>query len=401
MLDVAAAREIVLRHAHAPPAESIPLSPPAVGRILAEPIRADMDSPPFDKAMMDGYAVRASDCARRDGAELRVVGEVAAGGIPTRSVEPGEAVAVYTGAPLPGGADAVVMKERVEVLGPDRIRVHDPNLTPGKNVLERGREMKAGEAVLPIGTAITPAVTGLLAAVGRSTVSVYPVPLVGVLATGNELVEAHEVPGPGRIRNSNGPMLAALVERAGANPRVLGIAPDDPEQLRVAIRHALATTDLLILAGGVSVGRYDRVPDVLAGLGVQIHFHKVRMKPGKPLLFGTLRNRLVFGLPGNPVSAFVCFELFVRPVLRKLGGDPHPMPATIRLPIADEFRASHDRPTYHPAKLIASDTGWQARGLPWFGSADLRGLASADALLVLPAGDVHYQAGQPVEVMLI
>ena len=399
MLEVADAREIVLRHAHAPPPEAIPLTPPPVGRVLAEPVRADLDSPPFDKAMMDGFAVRAADCAGP--VELRLIGEVAAGSVPDRPVGPGEAVAVYTGAPMPAGADAVVMKERTEALAGPRVRVNDPKLSPRKNVLDRGREMRAGEVVLPAGAVVTPASAGLLAAVGRTTMSAYPVPLVGVLATGNELVEAGEVPGPGRIRNSNGPMLAALASRAGASPRVLGIAPDDPDRMRVVVRDALATTDVLLLAGGVSVGRFDLVPDVLAGLGVQVHFHKVRMKPGKPILFGTLRDRLVFGLPGNPVSAYVCFELFVRPALRKLGGHLDPIPTPVRLPLTEAFAASNDRPTYHPAKLEVGKSGWRVRGLPWFGAADLRGLTAADALLVLPAGDVEYEAGHSVEVMLI
>lgn len=405
MLEVVAAQEVILRHAHPLRPEGIPLLPPPLGRVLAENVRADLDSPPFDKAMMDGYAVRAADCA--DGpAELRIVGEVAAGALPTRPLESGEAVGIYTGAPIPPGADAVVMKERTKLQPDGRVRVNDPGLTPRKNILDRGREMRAGEVVLPAGTPITPAALGLLAAVGRTTAQVHPPVTVGVLATGNELVEAEVVPGPGRIRNSNGPMLAALTARAGGIPRVLGIAPDHPERLRATIRDALSAAELLLLVGGVSVGKYDLVPDVLAGLGVSIHFHKVRMKPGKPLLFGTLRDRLVFGLPGNPVSAFVCFELFVRPALRKLAGDPEPLPRRLALPLVEPFTASNDRPTFHPAKIESCDgpncaRGWCVRGLPWFGSADLRVLLAADALLILPAGEVHYDAGHKAQLMLI
>lgn len=399
MLEVDAAREIVLRHAAPPRPESVPLTPPPLGRVLAENVRADLDSPPFDKAMMDGFAVRAADCAG-GAVELKLAGEIAAGTVEERPVKPGEAVGIYTGAPIPPGADAVVMKERTELLPGDRVRVNDPNLTPRKNILDRGREMRAGEVVLPAGTPIGPAALGLLAAVGRTTASTYPIPVVGVLATGNELVEADEVPGPGRIRNSNGSMLAALVARAGAVPKVLGIAPDDPERMRTTIRDALATADVLLLAGGVSVGKFDLVPGVLERLGVQIHFHKVRMKPGKPLLFGTLRDRLAFGLPGNPVSAFVCFELFVRPALQKLLGHAAPGPRTLKLPLSQPFAAENDRPTFHPAKLETGD-GCCVRGLPWFGSADLRGLLAADALLLLPPGEVRYDAGRDVDVMLI
>jgi molybdopterin molybdotransferase len=400
MLEVAAAREVVLRHASPLRPETIPLTPPPLGRVLAEAVRADLDSPPFDKAMMDGYAVRAEDCEAGP-VELRVIGEVAAGTVPQKPIGLGEAVGIYTGAPIPPGADAVVMKERTELLAEGRVRVDDPKLTPRKNVLDRGREMRAGEVVLPPGTSLGPAAIGLLAAVGRTTASTYPVPQVGVLATGNELVEADKTPGPGQIRNSNSAMLAAQVARTGAVPRVLGIAPDNPERMRVSIRDALATADVLLLAGGVSVGKFDHVPEVLEKLGVQVHFHRVKMKPGKPLLFGTLRDRLVFGLPGNPVSAFVCFELFVRPALRKLGGDPDPGPKSLKLKLVEAFETNNDRPTFHPAKLETGDSGWRVRGLPWFGSADLRGLMAADALLLLPPGKVRYDAGQSADVMLI
>ena len=398
MLEVADAREIVLRHAVALSAEVAALTPPPLGRVLAEAVRADLDSPPFDKAMMDGYAVRAADCSAGP-VELRVTGEVAAGAVPNHPVGPGEAVAVYTGAPMPAGADAVVMKERCEVLSEGRVRVTDPKLTPRKNVLDRGREMLASDVVLPIGAVLSPAAVGLLATVGRTTTALVPVPVVGVLATGNELVEADRVPGPGQIRNSNGPMLAAQVARAGATPRLLGIAPDDAGRLRDTVSDALASCDVLLLAGGVSVGLYDLVPGVLADLGVQTHFHKVRMKPGKPLLFGTLGDKLVFGLPGNPVGAFVAFELFVRPALQKLAGhvDDHAEP--LRLLLAEAFASVNDRPTFHPAKL--EDGGSRVRALPWFGSADLRGLTAADALIVLPPGDVRYAAGEAVAVMRV
>jgi molybdopterin molybdotransferase len=195
-------------------------------------------------------------------------------------------------------------------------------------------------------------------------------------------------------------MLAAQVARAGAVPAVLGIGPDDGDRLAALVRDGLAGADVLILAGGVSVGAHDLVPQVLAGLGVETHFHQVRMKPGKPLLFGTAGDVLVFGLPGNPVSSFVGFELFVRPALRALGGHPDPGPRTATLPLAEPFAAANDRPTYHPAKLDPGPAGWRVRGLPWFGSPDLRGILAADAFLVLPPGDVRLDAGSPAEVLL-
>jgi molybdopterin molybdotransferase len=228
-------------------------------------------------------------------------------------------------------------------------------------------------------------------------VSAVRPPRVAVLATGSELVEADATPGPGQIRNSNGPMLVAQTARSGAVPRYLGIGRDDANLLAAMVRDGLETADVLILAGGVSVGAFDLVPGVLRDLGVEAHFHKVRMKPGKPLLFGTRGGKLVFGLPGNPVSSFVCFELFVRPALRALAGHRDPGPTSATLPLCEPLSAKNDRPTFHPAKL----EGTAVRPLPWFGSADLRALLTADSLLVLPPGEVQSGAGQPVSVVLV
>jgi molybdopterin molybdotransferase len=392
MLEVSAAREIVLRHARPlPPRRGVP---PAVGRVLAEDVAADIDSPPFDKALMDGYAVRCADAA--GGAELAVTQEIPAGTVPTKPVGPGEAARIYTGAPLPAGADAVVMQERTEPLPGGRVRLLAP-ATPDQHVLRRGREMAAGEVVIPAGTVITPAAIGLLAAVGRTEVTAIPAPRVIVLPTGDELVEPPAAPGPGQIRNTNGPMLAALAGGDAGSASAAAVAPDDEPGLRRCAEAALGRADVLVLSGGVSAGKLDLVPKVLADLGVTTHFHKVRMKPGKPLLFGTLSDKLVFGLPGNPVSGFVGFELFVRPALRALGGHPDPGPRVRPLPLAEPFRAANDRPTYHPAKRSADG---RVRGLPWFGSPDLRGLLAADSLLVLPPGEVNYPAGTAVDVVV-
>lgn len=400
MLAVADARGVVLRYAKPLPPEVAEVTPAALGRVTAADVRADRDSPPFTKSLMDGYAVRAADVAPGP-VELRVIEEVPAGRVPATRVGPGEAVRLFTGAPIPDGADAVVMQEKTQRPAADRVRVDDPGAKPGQNVLPRGREMAAGDVVLPAGTVLTPAAVGLLAAVGRTAVPLFPAPRVGILATGSELVEADATPGPGQIRNSNGPMLAAQVARAGAVPRVLGIGRDDRDQLAALVREGLGGSDVLLLAGGVSVGTHDLVPQVLAGLGVETHFHQVRMKPGKPLLFGTKGGVLVFGLPGNPVSSFVGFELFVRPALRVLAGHADPGPRTTALPLAEPFAAANDRPTYHPAKLDPGPAGWRVRGLPWFGSPDLRGILAADAFLVLPPGDVKLDAGAPAEVVLL
>ncbi len=396
MLDVADALAVVLRHAgRLAPADG-PLSPAALGRVLAADVTADRDSPPFAKSLRDGYAVRAADVAKGPG-DLRIIEDVPAGAVPTKAVGPGQCTRLFTGAPIPDGADAVVMQEQARQVGIARVRLDDAGVKPGQWVFPRGQEMAAGDVVLPAGTPLTPAALGLLAAVGRTSASLYPSPRVGILATGDELVEADAAPGPGQIRNSNGPMLAALAARAGGTPRYLGIGRDDKARLKALVRDGLDTSDVLLLAGGVSVGDFDLVPDVLAELGVTTHVRTVRMKPGKPLLFGTRGNTLVFGLPGNPGSAFVGFELFARPALRLLAGHALPGPTVVSLPLAGPLAASNDRPTYHPAKL----EGASVRPLPWGGAPDLRGLVPADALLALPAGDVRYNAGDPVPVVLV
>ena len=397
MLDVTVAREIVLRLAKSLTAETSALLPDVLGRVLAVDVVSDLDSPPFDKALMDGYAVRAEDLANGP-VELHVIEEVQAGAMPSKAVGAGEATAVYTGAPLPFGIDAVVMKERCEVLPDGRVRANDPQLRPGKSVLLRGAEMRAGEVVLPAGTVITPVALGLLAAVGQTTASLFPRPMLSVLATGDELVEADQRPSGGQIRNSNGPLLMAQAARAGCQSHYLGIGRDDEASLTALITEGLTNSNILVLAGGVSAGKFDLVPAVLRKLGVEVHFHHVRMKPGKPLLFGTKGDVLVFGLPGNPVSAFVGFELFVRPAIQKLAGHQHPGPNVERLPLSQPLATSGDRPTYHPARI---EIGNVVRPLPWLGSADLRALLLADALIVIPAGNFSVPAGTIVEVIRV
>lgn len=395
MLEVAAALETVLRFARPLVAQSTALGPGALGRIVAEDLAADIDSPPFTKALMDGYALRTADLVAGQG-KLKIVGELPAGKTPTKPVGVGEAIRIFTGAVMPEGADAVVMQERCERTD-NTVTINDNGLAAGKNVLPRGAEMAAGEIVVPAGSRITPALIGLLAGMGRTEVKLYPWPRVRVLATGSELVDAKQTPVAGQIRNTNGPMLLAQAARVGALVADFGIGPDDEPALRDLIRDALDASDVLLLAGGVSVGDYDLVPKVLASLGVEVRFHKVRMKPGKPLLFGTLGNKLVFGLPGNPGSAFIGFELFVASAIRAMLGYADPGPRYRTLALTDGLKANHDRPTYHPA--IVGDNG--VRPQPWVGSADLRSLARVNAFVVLPAGPVEYAAEAMVNTLIV
>ena len=396
MLTVSAALSAILERARSLPPETAPLTPDLLGAVLAEDVTSDLDAPPYDKAMMDGYALRTADLSGGRG-ELAVVEEVMAGQTPRHALRAGQATRIMTGAPVPAGADAVVMVERTRPTDGGRVHIDDPGLQPGRNILPKAREMRRGDVVLRAGAVLRPQEFGLLAAVGRIAAAVVPAPRVAVLPTGDELVGPDERPGPAQIRNSNGPMLLAQVARAGGRPHTLAVARDRLDSLRPLVMEGLGF-DMLLLSGGVSAGKLDLTPGVLQEAGVVSHFHKVEMKPGKPLFFGTRERAngrpptLVFGLPGNPVSTFVCFELFVRPALRRLRGLAD-ADAVVSAALVDDFAYRTDRPTYHPARLEVGDHGWRVRAVPWFGSADLRGLLEMDALVVFPPGDHRHPAG--------
>jgi len=291
--------------------------------------------------------------------------------------------------------------ERTHALTPERVRIAD-TARSGQNILPRATEMRRGDIVLRNTTPLRPQEFGLLAMCGRDRFMVYPRPRLAILPTGDEVVDVEQTPGPGQIRNSNGFMLLAQAARAGATPTLIGIAHDTADSLRALLAVGLKQ-DALVLSGGVSAGKLDLVPAALAEAGVDTFFHKVAMKPGKPMLFGVKRHSdgrctYVFGLPGNPVSSLVCFELFVRPALRKMM-NLFPGPRLIEATLAEDYRYRTDRPTYHPARLEMSERGWSVRAVPWFGSSDLRGLLASNAFVVLPAGDHQHRAGQTLPVL--
>ncbi len=398
MFGVPEAQAVVSKHAQPLPPQTVPLTASALGLVLAEDVSSDLDMPPYDKSLMDGYAVRAADLS--DGqAVLSVIEEVTAGQTPRLPVAAGQATRIMTGAPIPPGADAVIMVERTQPVEANRVRIEDRPPRPGQNIMPRGREMRQGQVVLRAGTTLRPQEFGMLATVGRNAVQAHPAPAVAILSTGDELVEAPQQPGPGQIRNGNGPMLLAQVCRAGAVPRYLGIARDRLESLRPLVAEGLRAP-VLVLSGGVSAGKLDLVPGVLNELGVEAHFHKVEMKPGRPVFFGTRGDSLVFGLPGNPVSALVCFELFVRPALRRLGGHRDAGPPFVQAVLTEDFAYRTDRPTYHPAWLEGAEE-WRVRPVPWFGSPDLTALAQANAFVLLPTGDHRHRAGQRFPVLRV
>ncbi len=391
---------LVVEHAHALAPRSVPLSH-SLGLMLAEAVTSDIDSPPYDKALMDGYAVRHDDLASGS-AQLQVVDEVTAGDTPHRPLRPGEATRIMTGAPLPEGATAVVMVEESQLLPgePPQVRIQTSPPREGQHILRAAVCMRRGEEVLPRGHVIRPGDVGLLAEVGRSRVLVIPRPQVAVLATGNELVAANQHPRHGQIRNSNGPMLLAMAASAQADTHDLGIGRDDPRALRERILTGLQN-DVLVLSGGVSAGKLDLVPLTLEQCGVVPVFHKLLLRPGKPLWFGhhAERNALVFGLPGNPVSSFVCFHLFVRLAIARLAGVGVERPPLKVACLAADFQHRGDRPTWHPAELFEDEGDRTCQPVRWQGSADLRALAKAQCLAHFPAGDRHYRAGEHVEVL--
>jgi molybdopterin molybdotransferase len=377
------------------------LSPQVLGQVLAEDLASDLDQPPFDKAMMDGYAVRVADFANGS-AELAVVEEITAGKTPTKKLGAGDAARIMTGAPIPVGCDAVVMIERSNSAGQDRVRLEEPRIATGLNILPRGKEMRLGETILRSGTRIRPQELGILAGIGQVSVSLIPRPTLAVIATGDEIVSAEQKPGPGQIRNSNAPMLLAQSAQAGAVSRWVGIAQDHPDHLRSMIADGLQS-DILVLSGGVSAGKLDLVPSVLDEFGMQTKVRHVRMKPGKPMLFGIVPREgrppaLVFGLPGNPVSSLVCFELFARSAIRKQMG-LEPGPKLLAAKLAEDVDYRTDRPTYHPAKLAQDGATLQVKPVAWFGSADLRGVSPGNCFLLFPAGERHYAAGTEMTVL--
>ncbi len=377
----------------------------ALGLVLAEDVASDVDSPPHDKSVVDGYAVVAADLAGGL-AELDVLEEVTAGAVPTRTVSTGKSTRIMTGAPLPEGADAVVMIEQSQPLDPgeplSRVRIDSPKVVAGQNIMRRAVSMARGDLVLRAGRVLRAIDVGVLAEVGRTRVKVVERPTVAVMATGNELVPSDRIPAAGQIRNSNSPLLLAAASAAGADAVDLGIARDERNALGEAIGRGLEC-DVLVISGGVSAGVLDLVPSVLAECGVEQVFHKVNLKPGKPLWFGVLKSasgeRLVFGLPGNPVSSFVCFELFVRPAIGRLAVRTDAGLASISVPLAVDFMQRSDRPTYHPARLAIVEGRAGIEPLRWQGSGDLRTLIEANALAYFPPGQRAFRAGEIVQAL--
>jgi molybdopterin molybdotransferase len=362
----------------------------ATGRILAEDVCADHDIPPFDKSAMDGFACRREDLDDH----LRILETIAAGASPTMAVGPGECARIMTGAPVPDGADTVFKVEESELVTDDQVRFIGKETT--SNIIPRAEDISAGDRMLSAGLRLRPDHIAILASAGIPTPLVGRRPRVGIIATGDELVEPDKTPGASQIRNSNSHQLVAQARAAGSTPKYFGIAKDTRDALETTFRRAAAESDVLLLSGGVSQGDFDFVPDVMRSEGVEILFDRVGIKPGKPSTFGVGPDLWVFGLPGNPVSTYVIFEVLVRPFLLALAGEtsaPKEWTARLAAPIK---RRKSDRDEWIPVRRTVNGDG--VVPVAYHGSAHFLALALADGLTMVPAGTLRMEEGTELNV---
>jgi molybdopterin molybdotransferase len=362
----------------------------AHGRVLAEPVRADRNYPAVRRSLRDGFAVRSADVP----GTLRIRGEVRAGEPEQAPLGRGEALEIMTGAPVPDGADAVVMVEHV-TRSADGV-VIEQRAEAGEFINESGAEAREGSVLIPAGTRLDASHVATLAMTGHANVTVMHRPSVGILATGDEIVEPGEWAAAHQIRNSNSFMLAALVRAAGANATILPIAPDTREALQPLLERGLRH-DMLLVTGGVSAGKYDLVKPALREFGVEFRFERVRVQPGQPTAFGIFENRPVFGLPGNPGSTLVTFQLFARAALELIGGEADPILPLLSARFEAPFHHKLGLTRFLPARLSAD--GQRLRHISWQGSSDLPALAKANAFLVADHDRERWETGDSIRVM--
>lgn len=375
----------------------------ANGRVLAESVVADRDFPPFARAARDGYAVRAAD-VQKVPAALKCVAEIRAGGADAAiGVGSGQCAEIMTGAPMPQGADAIVMVEYTARSG-DQVEIQR-GVASGENFVPAGSEAKRGAELIGSGMRLSPAGIAMAGACGRHELTVFKRPQVAILSTGDELVDVAGAPGPNQIRNSNSYSLAAQVQDAGGDPVVLPIAPDEPKQLRKLMQEGLSS-DLLLLSGGVSMGKYDLVEQVLTEMGAEFFFTGAQIQPGKPIVFGAApprrgaRPTYFFGLPGNPVSTMVCFELFARTMVRALGGEGVKKLAFVQAKLKTDFKTKTGLTRFLPARLGGEYHQVEVEVVKWQGSGDMAANARANSYLVVPPDVTEIRAGEMVSVLV-
>lgn len=399
MISVAEAIQIVKDQTQPLSAELVPLHQ-SIGRVLANDALADSDLPSFDRSQMDGYAVRARETVNAP-VSLRIVGESIAGKGWHNVAGEGEAVRIMTGAPVPEGTDSVQQVELTHELKDGTVVELLESVQEGRSIVKKGAEIRKGEVVLVAGTTINAAMVAVLAAFGYGQVSVAQKPLVAALATGSELVSIEQIPGRDQIRDSNNYSIAAYSELAGARTQILPLTTDDTANLKERIAAAAQTADVIVTSGGVSMGVYDFTKTALRELGAELFFERVALRPGKPTVFGRLPDQtLVFGLPGNPVSVSVTFNLFARTALRVMqSARDQELPKETAL-LARTVKGTADRASYLPAQLTTNDDGQLiAFPLKWGGSSDFVSFSLATALIVVPAGVTSLEADDTVRVV--
>jgi molybdopterin molybdotransferase len=387
MITYEEALNIIIENSYLFDKELVPLLE-SQGRVLAEDVFSDINMPPFNRSAVDGFACRKEDI----GDPLEVIETIRAGSFPTKKISPGKCTRIMTGAPVPDGADCVIMVEETVEIAPDKIKFTGEKTKT--NISPFAQDIRDGERVISSGTLIKPQHIAIMAAVGYVNPVVAIRPKVAVIATGDEIVEPHLKPGISQIRNSNAYQLVALAEKAGTIPSYPGIAPDNEEDTYSMITEALAQSEVLLLTGGISMGTYDFVPEILGKAGIEILFRTVAVQPGKPTIFGIKGDKRIFGLPGNPVSSFTIFEILVKPMLWKMMGVTEPV-RSLSLPLGQDYKRTRtDRMQWLPVQIRDG----RVYPLEYHGSAHIFSLATAHAIAAIPLGITKLSAGDFIDV---
>jgi molybdopterin molybdotransferase len=396
-LKVSEAQQIIIDAVGTMGVESVALAQ-SLGRVLGEDVRANRDQPPYDVSAMDGYALRSADVGNVP-VTLAVSEDIKAGDMPSKTVQAGQCARIMTGAPVPQGADAVLRVEDTQALSDGRVQINC-SVKIGNDIRYRGESMRDGAVVLTAGTEIVPGVVGMLAMVKAANIKVYRQPRVAILSTGDELEGLNDAFDANKIPDANSYALMAQVQALGIQPVLLGIARDDPDELRRHLQTGLQY-DALLVSGGTSVGVHDYVRPTLQALGVEMKFWRVSMKPGHPMAFGSTDKTFVFGLPGNPVSSMVCFEQFVLPALRRMMGCPRLHRRTVAARLTHDVKHKHSRTEFVRVTLRSEEGGYAATSTGAQGSGILPSMAKADGLMVVPASSQGLAAGEQVLVQLL
>jgi molybdopterin molybdotransferase len=391
MISFEQALAIVTEKTYEPGTELVDITV-SLNRIIAEDVISDIDMPPFDKSAMDGYACRQEDIKNI----LEVIETIPAGTAPIKTIEKNNCSKIMTGAMIPPGADCVLMVEQTETIENNKIRFTGERTN--KNICFKSEDISKGQKLFSKGTLLKPPHIAILATTGYSRPLVYKQPSVAVLSTGDELVEPGVIPGPSQIRNSNAYQLYSQILACGCKPNYYGIASDDKTMIHDILKKATYENDVTILTGGVSMGDYDFVPEILEKLKIQLHFKKIAIQPGRPTVFGTLGKKFIFGLPGNPVSSFMLFEMLVKPMLFKMMGNTMRF-VNIKLPLGNDYtRKRSDRKAFIPVKISAEGT---IIPVEYHGSAHLNSLCETDGIIIMNIGQEKINKGELTDVRLI